>query len=122
MNPEAVENNRVSNHKPPTRLQKQAPATLHLNLTPNNEPQNMSKTLVIPLLSPLVLTPASLPETGRRTEYSFLTRENGSRESKVNQATATDRWQHPATLVSVQDSSSLHTCFMSQCTIRPRDH
>ncbi|XP_021995875.1 uncharacterized protein LOC110893061 [Helianthus annuus] len=127
MNPEAVANNRASK----TRLQKQAPATLHLHQFPSKEPQeDMSKT-VIPLLSPVVLSPASLPEAGNHMGYSFPTPDNGEvkrtheiaigKNPQVQQNSSGDvsQWQHPA--MSMMDTTSLYSCFESKCTIRPRN-
>ncbi|KAK9065854.1 hypothetical protein SSX86_015256 [Deinandra increscens subsp. villosa] len=112
MNPESAANNRISTGKPPSRLQKQAPATLQLHQNPNNQCQDPSKT-VIPLLSPLVLSPDSVTEAGHCMEHSSLTRgDNGNREANGKVSPV----QHPVT----SESSSLHTCFMSQCTILPR--
>ncbi|PWA36515.1 hypothetical protein CTI12_AA600130 [Artemisia annua] len=126
MNSEVRASNGVSNGKPPTRLQKQAPATLKLDET-SNEPLGFSKG-VIPLLSPLVLSPAALPA------YSFSTPNNNNHEIKMNHGVAfgimpqaqqrsdggtssDSRWQHPAT--EGTNTSSLHACFNSQCTLRP---
>ncbi|KAI3806431.1 hypothetical protein L1987_22336 [Smallanthus sonchifolius] len=115
MNLDAVANNRVSKGKPPTRLQKQAPATLHLHQIPNNQPHDTQKT-VIPLLSPLVLPPPSFPEASHH-EIAI------GKIPPVQQTSGGggSRWQHPAMSVTVADSSSLYTCFMSQCSILPRN-
>ncbi|PWA90431.1 hypothetical protein CTI12_AA034860 [Artemisia annua] len=126
MNSEARASNGVSNEKPPTRLQKQAPATLQLDET-SNEPLGFSKG-VIPLLSPLVLSPAALPT------YSFSTPNNNNHEIKMNHGvafgimpqaqlrsdggTTTTSDSHPA--MEGTNASSLHDYFNSQCTLRPR--
>nr|GEX24621.1 hypothetical protein [Tanacetum cinerariifolium]GEX69610.1 hypothetical protein [Tanacetum cinerariifolium] len=126
MNSEARASHDVSNGKPPTRLQKQAPGSLQLDET-SNEPLGFSKE-VIPLLSPLVLSPAAVPT------YSFSTPGNNNHEIKMNHGaafgimpqvqqridggtTSDSSWQHPA--MAGTNTSSLHTYFNSQCTIRP---
>nr|KAJ0187428.1 hypothetical protein LSAT_V11C900465060 [Lactuca sativa] len=123
-----------SEGKPPTRLQKQAPATLQFN----NELWNSSKT-VIPLLSPLVVSPAPLPNaTGQtQTQNSFLSPNNvnNNHEAKMNHEIAigiipqlqqssggasNSGWRHPAMAGQTPDASALYAYFQSQCVLLPR--
>ncbi|KAI3507704.1 hypothetical protein L1887_22695 [Cichorium endivia] len=135
MNSEAKANNTVKEGKPPTRLQKQAPATLQCSETTNNGLWNSSKT-VIPLLSPLVLSPAPLPDaTVHHTRNSFFT-PNNNHDANMNHQTAigiipqvqqsiggsdsSSEWRHPAMAGPTTDTSSLNAYFQSQCVLRPR--
>ncbi|KAK1412837.1 hypothetical protein QVD17_34372 [Tagetes erecta] len=115
-------NNHVFKTKPPTRLQKKAPTTLQLNQTPNNEhDQNVSKN-VIPFLSPVVLPPASFPTPDHKGNGEAKVKHQIAlgRISPVQQTGCGDgsRWKHPAmSSLTMPDSSSLCSSFMSQCTI-----
>ncbi|KAL4558203.1 hypothetical protein LXL04_036401 [Taraxacum kok-saghyz] len=131
MNSEVNGNNTVSEVKPPTRLQKQAPATLQFSEVTNNEVWNSSRT-VIPLLSPLVLSPDSLPDATGQTQNSFLApNNNNNHEAKMNIEIAigmnpeggggasgggarNSGWRHPAMAGPTADTSSLYAYFQSQ--------
>ncbi|KAL4558202.1 hypothetical protein LXL04_036400 [Taraxacum kok-saghyz] len=133
MNSEVKGNNTVSEVKPPTRLQKQAPATLQFSEITNNEVWNSSRT-VIPLLSPLVLSPNSLPDSTGQTQNSFLApNNNNNHEAKMNLEIAigmnpeggggarNSGWRHPAMAGPTADTSSLYAYFQSQCVLLPRN-
>ncbi|KAI3678275.1 hypothetical protein L6452_37562 [Arctium lappa] len=119
MNSEVAANNGVLKGKHPTRLQKQAPATLQLH----EIPKDYSKT-VIPFLSPLVLSPAPLPEASDNdAKRSFAATPNaddhaiGIITDQVQQSSG-GGWKHPA---MADHSSSLYAYFHSQCTLLPRN-
>lgn len=93
----------------PTRLQKQAPASLHLDQMTSNAPTNpFSDTPnAIPLLSPVVIrSPASM------SEKMETDGDHGTKSPFQGGA----GWQHPA-VSSFADPSSLFTVFQSQCMI-----
>ncbi|XP_024980911.1 uncharacterized protein LOC112517767 [Cynara cardunculus var. scolymus] len=119
-------NNGVFKGKHPTRLQKQAPATLQLDVD-DRIPNNLSKT-VIPFLSPLVLSPAPLPEVSDDEKRSFATPNTNNSHAigiipQVQQSSGggASGWQHPAMAGPMADASSLYSYFHSQCTILPRN-
>ena len=101
----------------PTRLQKQAPASLHLDKMTGNAPTNPFSITpnAIPLLSPVVIrSPAFMAENMER---------DGDQGKSIISTTTPESpfqggagWQHPA-VSSFADPSSLFTVFQSQCMI-----
>lgn len=104
--------------KPPTRLQKQAPASLnidHVSLASANETPK-----AIPLLSPLILSPQPLLETTEKQRFVCFDddQEHDIDHTKSIAAAAAGGggWQHPA-VPTFTDPSTLLTFFQSQCMI-----
>ncbi|XP_015874007.1 uncharacterized protein LOC107411018 [Ziziphus jujuba] len=106
--------------KPPTRLQKKAPASLKLDQVPtsaaNDSFNETSK--AIPLLSPLVLSPQPLPEMLEKRRFGCAADQHDV-EDKRSEAVPlpADGWQHPAVPTTFTDPSSLFAFFQSQCVI-----
>ncbi|KAL6967585.1 hypothetical protein U1Q18_033393 [Sarracenia purpurea var. burkii] len=115
--------------KPPTRLQKQAPAALHLdqfavsgNIDNSNYPSSSTETFsrcAIPLLSPLVVSP--IPSKERERKQSTAIAGSGCGDDESSQGsdgstitpTQSSGWQHPAA-EALPDASSLVNLFQSQ--------
>ncbi|KAH7550001.1 hypothetical protein ACOSP7_024934 [Xanthoceras sorbifolium] len=113
--------------KPPTRLQKHAPSTLQLDhfsgggggnpfvvSSSGNNTSSSSSLPVIPLLSPLVVSPRPLPEA---EEFKFP--KCGNDEiggSDKGGATAGGGWQHPAA-AGYTDPTTFLTYFQSKCVL-----
>ncbi|KAF5446868.1 hypothetical protein F2P56_032465 [Juglans regia] len=99
--------------KPPTRLQKQAPASLQLDKVAVYGETSKA----IPFLSPLILSPQPLPET-----LEIRSGKSGSNEEEDNGAKRSKAlppgggWQHPAVPVFTEPEA-LFTCFQSQCLL-----
>ncbi|KAJ7947604.1 Major viral transcription factor [Quillaja saponaria] len=108
-----------SSGKPPTRLQKQAPASLQLDQAAGTTPANPyypspESSRAIPLLSPLILSPQPLP--GISVKENRLPG-NGNNEGQGNSsAMQGTRWQHPA-VAPFTEPSSLFSFFQAQCGI-----
>lgn len=105
--------------KPPTRLQKKAPASLkfdQVSTSAANDSFNGTPK-AIPLLSPLVLSPQPLPETSEKRRFGCAEDKHHG-EDKRSEAVPLpeDGWQHPA-VATFADPSSLFTFFQSQCMI-----
>lgn len=129
--------------KPPTRLQKQAPASLNLDqvamaaaAAATSCPNNETDLKAIPLLSPLVLSPqplsAGAAEKRRRLAFGEDRQDNighdDCNERVEGEAPAAASppapppnnvdggWQHPA-VPTFTDPSTLLNKFQSQCMI-----
>lgn len=131
--------------KPPTRLQKQAPACLNLDqvamaaAAATSGPNNATDLKAIPLLSPLVLSPQPLSAGAAEKRRSLAFGEdrqdnighddcNKRVEGEAPAAAAAASppapppnnvdggWQHPA-VPTFTDPSTLLTKFQSQCMI-----
>lgn len=103
---------------------KQAPKSLQLDQLPNNERQDVPNT-IIPFLSPLILPPASFPTPDNKDDGKAKMKDEIEMGKKcpVEQTGCGDgsRWKHSDMSVTMPDSSSLYSCFMSQCTIADSD-
>lgn len=109
----------VNKNKPPkTRLQKCAPASLQLTTHQNDDNTNVDAKArcfsdacsVIPLLSPLVCSPPSLPESNQQQKCG---------DDKTGHVSVA--WQHPAVNALTEPSSTLFaSIFQSQCTLVPQ--
>ena len=106
--------------KPPTRLQKRAPDSLQLDEVAGSIPTNPfaagSETpKAIPFLSPLVLSPQPLSETGEKRLWDGTNNEqnNGTKRSSTSPSGG---WQHPAVAAGT-DPSTLLTSFQAQCML-----
>lgn len=111
--------------KPPTRLQKQAPASLHLDQVSSTSMApggaETSSKAILPLLSPLPLSPQPWPET----EENNTNRVSAANENAVDGGgdqrgicfAAPGGWQHPAVAAAFPDPSTLFTFFQSQCMV-----
>ncbi|KAF3443475.1 hypothetical protein FNV43_RR05099 [Rhamnella rubrinervis] len=104
--------------KPPTRLQKQAPASLnldHVSVTSTNETPK-----AIPLLSPLILSAQPpLLETTEKQRFMYFDDDqlhNIDHNKSIAAAASGGGWQHPA-VPTFTDPSTLLTFFQSQCMI-----
>ncbi|GAB4824443.1 hypothetical protein Ancab_007328 [Ancistrocladus abbreviatus] len=118
------EANRRLEGRPPSRLQKRAPAALQLDsnsrgsATKNPFAADSGEPAVaaIPLLSPLILGPLQLPESEDNGGEGV---QDGSQGSNQGQVLAVppggEGWQHPA--VAATDASSLFSFFQSQCAL-----
>lgn len=105
--------------KPPTRLQKHAPASLELNTsttTNNNAIASSSSSpssslSVIPLLSPLVTSPKALPE-------AVIEEKIGNEKVEMNTGGGINGggWQHPAA-AGFTDPACLFTAFQLKCLL-----
>ncbi|GKV32943.1 hypothetical protein SLEP1_g41506 [Rubroshorea leprosula] len=96
--------------KPPTRLQKQAPASLQVDRVARTSfgPSDA----VIPLLSPLTVSPKPLePE-----EYGFPTRADKDNGAAVMTMVVAGGWQHPA-LTGYMENSAFLNLFQSKCVL-----
>lgn len=108
--------------KPPTRLQKQAPASLQLDkVAPAVDPSAVSSETpkAIPFLSPLELSPQPLPETVEKRsgpESGSGDQKDNGEEEKSDQVSSPGGWQHPAA-PALADSPTLCTSFQSQCLL-----
>lgn len=110
--------------KPPTRLQKQAPASLHLDqlssVAMTSGSGNTSSNAILPLLSPLPLSPQPFPETeGNRKSANGNAVDGGSGDQRSVgfAAPGPGGWQHPAVPATFADPSTLFTFFQSQCIV-----
>ncbi|GAV78304.1 hypothetical protein CFOL_v3_21772 [Cephalotus follicularis] len=108
--------------KPPTRLQKHAPASLQLDqvgVSRNADPYALSaetRLTAIPLLSPLIVSPRQETET---EEFRFPTCSKSSDTSgdeKKCTFAETGGWQHPA-VAGCTEPSSLFAFFQSKCLL-----
>ncbi|XP_023512816.1 uncharacterized protein LOC111777440 [Cucurbita pepo subsp. pepo] len=109
--------------KPPTRLQKQAPAGLYLDqlssVSMSSVGTEISSKTVLPLLSPLPSSPQPFSETeGNR----MLTNGNGADSGGNGDQrgivfASPGGWQHPAVAATYADPSTLFTFFQSKCII-----
>lgn len=104
--------------KPPSRLQKQAPACLNLDHVSVALTNEIPK--AIPLLSPLILSPQPLLETTEKHTRCYDDQQQqhnvDHNNSIANAAAAGGGWQHPA-VPTFTDPSTLFTFFQSQCMI-----
>ncbi|XP_038706447.1 uncharacterized protein LOC120001988 [Tripterygium wilfordii] len=101
--------------KPPTRLQKRAPASLQLDQVTNTINSCLAP-MAIPLLSPLVISPPPLTET---EEFMFPTNCDGGKATQENMGaplTMEGGWQHPAVAVYMEPSA-IFAFFQSQCVL-----
>merc|ERR1712071_167511 len=111
--------------KPPTRLQKRAPAFLQLDQAAsniNNNPFSPCSDIAeaIPLLSPLVLSPQPLPEIIEKRLLGRSATLNNDDNDNVNRSGATSPpggWQHPAVPATFTEPSTMFTLFQSQCLL-----
>lgn len=113
--------------KPPSRLQKQAPPILQLDLVPipaSTNPfstSNEANDKAIPLLSPLILSPEPFLEaTERRASESGNEQIGGDDEKDVIDTTPNsppEGRKQPVVSNAFPDASSLFTFFQSQCMI-----
>ncbi|KDP42212.1 hypothetical protein JCGZ_02942 [Jatropha curcas] len=110
--------------KPPTRLQKKAPASLLLDNNGNNNilKEKMSPLTPIPLLSPLIISPPPSPQQGEEFRFPVITGDidNGNQDKKTANCVPRE-WQHPATVAGggggYMEQSSLFTTFQSKCVL-----
>lgn len=106
--------------KPPTRLQKHAPASLQLDkVAPAVDPSAVSGETpkAIPFLSPLVLSPQPLPETvEKRSGESGSDDQKDNGEEEKSEALSPGGWQHPAA-PALADPAALCTSFQSKCLL-----
>ncbi|KAA0061869.1 uncharacterized protein E5676_scaffold571G00270 [Cucumis melo var. makuwa] len=110
--------------KPPTRLQKQAPASLHLDqlssVSMSSASNDTYSKAILPLLSPLPLSPQPLPEIdGNRISATGNAVEGGggNGDQRGIGFVAPGGWQHPAVAATFPDPSTLFTFFQSQCIV-----
>ncbi|CAK7331446.1 unnamed protein product [Dovyalis caffra] len=114
--------------KPPTRLQQRAPRALDLDqlsaASPTNQPfllatQTSPPLTTIPLLSPLSLSPPSLPSEAEEFTFPVICGDNDKgREADIGDAYSEARvWQHPAVASGYIEPSSLFTFFQSKCVL-----
>lgn len=108
--------------KPPTRLQKQAPASLHLDqlssASMSSGSADTSSKAILPLLSPLPLSPQPLPETeGNRISANGNAVDGGGGDQRGICFAAPGGWQHPAVATTFPDPSTLFSFFQSQCAV-----
>ncbi|KAL2486444.1 Uncharacterized protein Adt_31200 [Abeliophyllum distichum] len=106
---------RGSLKKSPTRLQKQAPAALQLDGLTNNVKIDSTRA-VIPLLSPLILSPQPLIEAKERELPSGENDEQGSNEGKDPPSKMVGGWQNHA-VGAMAEPSTLRTLFQFQCAL-----
>ncbi|KAI5665971.1 hypothetical protein M9H77_15824 [Catharanthus roseus] len=111
--------------KSPTRLQKHAPAALRLDeitTARNLESCLTSAACVIPLLSPLVLSPP-LPQDQAEQRSTCITGGGGNvnclQQGRIEQSVSTvgGGWQHPAAGAFVEPST-LFAFFQTQCSLQ----
>ncbi|KAJ8750597.1 hypothetical protein K2173_015769 [Erythroxylum novogranatense] len=109
-----VANNNGKVGKPPTRLQKHAPASLVLDHLPTNPivPEASGSRTPIPLLSPLVLSPQPLPQ--EEAEQEFVFHNCCGRDTLLPEP---GKCQHPAMSAGYMDPSSLFCFFQSKCVL-----
>lgn len=117
---------RLPKGKPPTRLQKRAPAALQLDdISSSNQIQSASSIITktesfsrnaIPLLSPLILSPSPLLPPQPEIE-SIIVSCNNNQVQAVNTTGAPAGWQHPAVTGTLPEASNLFALFQSQCTL-----
>ena len=104
---------------PPTRLQKKAPASLKLDYVATtasctNNPFSSNETpKAIPLLSPLILSPQSLPEMSEKQRFRCS---NNQQDDDGKNEADSSRGQHTA-VPMFTNPSTLYTFFRSQCMI-----
>ncbi|XP_038902307.1 uncharacterized protein LOC120088941 [Benincasa hispida] len=110
--------------KPPTRLQKQAPASLHLDqlssVSMSSGSADTCSKAILPLLSPLPLSPQPLPEIdGNRISANGNAADGGggNGDQRGIGFAAPGGWQHPAVAATFPDPSTLFTFFQSQCIV-----
>ncbi|XP_052202289.1 uncharacterized protein LOC127808024 [Diospyros lotus] len=118
--------------KPPTRLQKQAPAALQLDQIANAAfDAAASRSCPIPLLSPLILSPQQ-PAEGEADDEKrlmFMASVNGNDGPGIGGGGNNNNsnliptpkfggmgWQHPA-VEAMPDPSELFNFFQSQCVL-----
>ncbi|KAJ9172393.1 hypothetical protein P3X46_015636 [Hevea brasiliensis] len=111
--------------KPPTRLQKKAPASLQVtncgntnHLVPSKEAS--SPLTPIPLLSPLILSPPPSPQQAEEFRFPIVSGEiDKGKEDKKGACYAPGGWQHPAAAATggYVEPSSLFTFFQSKCVL-----
>lgn len=111
--------------KPPTRLQKQAPASLHLDqltsVSMSSGSADISSKAVLPLLSPLPSSPQPFPETeGNRRAANGNTVDGGYGDQRGICFAPPGGWQHPAVATTFADPSTLFTFFQSQCIVNSK--
>ncbi|KAF5751427.1 hypothetical protein HS088_TW02G00441 [Tripterygium wilfordii] len=107
--------NKARVEKPPTRLQRQAPATLHLDHVTTTINSFLAPT-AIPLLSPLVVSPPPLPE---QEEFIFPANGDSGKTTHENVGaplTMGGGWQHPA-VAGYMEPSAIFAFFQSQCVL-----
>ncbi|KAL3850644.1 hypothetical protein ACJIZ3_012526 [Penstemon smallii] len=99
-------------NKPPTRLQKRAPASLKLNTSnPNVKNDIASATHAIPLLSPLVLSPVG--DVGPDKEKELA---SGETNGPLLNEPASGGWNHPA-FGAMIEPTKLGGLFQSKCML-----
>ncbi|KAL5991792.1 hypothetical protein ACLOJK_012703 [Asimina triloba] len=111
----------IGEEKPPSRLRKQAPPSLQLDLVPATVFSFNPPTIPIPLLSPLVLAPPQIQSSGREQKPADQHGRDGSNENEKKvglpaPARTPNGWQHPAVPLSIEHSS-LVSFFQAQCVI-----
>ncbi|OAY61178.1 uncharacterized protein LOC110610411 [Manihot esculenta] len=109
--------------KPPTRLQKKAPATLevanyaktyHLMLSK----EASSPLTPIPLLSPLILSPPLSPQQAEEFMFPMISGGDKGKEEKRGAYCVPGGWQHPAAPNGgYMEPSSLFTFFQYKCVL-----
>lgn len=111
-------NAKEGKEKSPSRLQKQAPASLQVDRTTNalSFRQSPNSHTPIPLLSPLILSPTLLSEVETEDEVDEGSRQDPREDDKVVGLPPLGGWQHPAAPMSMEPSSLLKF-FQSQCAV-----
>ncbi|XP_042495508.1 uncharacterized protein At4g14450, chloroplastic-like [Macadamia integrifolia] len=103
------------NKQAPTRLQRRAPASIQVN-PPSNQVSDWK--VAIPLLSPLVLSPASPnPKLSDRTA-DVKSREESSRQGfqlAESEKPSFKSWQHPAAPFHYDPPPPFSSSFVSRC-------
>ncbi|GLU02317.1 hypothetical protein SLE2022_195710 [Rubroshorea leprosula] len=108
---QVVPNTKTKFRKPPTRLQKHAPTSLQVHQVAGSS--FGSSKAVIPLLSPLTVSPRPLESE----EFRFPIgddKDNGA--AAVTAMMVAGGWQHPA-VVGYVENSALFNLFQSKCVL-----
>lgn len=107
---QALVSSKIKIGKPPTRLQRQAPASLQLDHVSSSCYANPNLS-VIPLLSPLVVSPESLPEA---EDFRFPKCDDSSEMSCSDQK---KERQHAAIAGYAETSTLFNHVFQSKCVL-----
>lgn len=109
---QALVSSKTKIRKPPTRLQRQAPASLQLHHVGSSGYTNPNLT-VIPLLSPLVVSPESLPEA---EDFRFP-KCDGSNEMSCSDQKKERQHAYAAMAGYAEPSTLFNNVFQSKCVL-----
>ncbi|WOL06940.1 hypothetical protein Cni_G15675 [Canna indica] len=119
--PGASNSGNEGKNKPPSRLQRRAPATLQLDA---NMQQPDNGAAPIPFLSPLVVSPAPLWEAADDYSASKRPELNKGGDVDAQKAPMTTSpsfppagWRHPALSMAAVEPASLGPLFEFQCSL-----